>query len=109
MPCTGQRTECRVRRVRAYVDGFNLYHGMHAAFGRAYLWLDVEALAGSLLRADQRLDRVKYFPPKRHSDELRRVADAVYWLGRDKLARAQLPTKVVTTGGIELHRPGHWS
>jgi uncharacterized LabA/DUF88 family protein len=197
------------------VDGFNLYHGMHTAFGRAFLWLDLEVLARSLLRADQRLDRVKYFtarvrrtgdgrfrqvtyletltahcrlldivegrfqektcmcfscrarwttyeekesdvslavslvedaaldrfdhaliisadsdlcpairavrrvrpgsrvvavfPPRRHSDELRRVADAVYWLGRDKLARAQLPAKVVTAGGIELNRPGHWA
>jgi hypothetical protein len=52
---------------------------------------------------------VAVFPPKRHSDELRRVADAVYWLGRDKLARAQLPTKVVTAGGIELTRPDHWA
>jgi uncharacterized LabA/DUF88 family protein len=197
-----------------YVDGFNLYHGMHAAFGRAYLWLDLETLAGSLLRGHQQLHRVGYFtarvrrnddsrlrqlaylealaahcerldivegrfqektsmcfacraqwityeekesdvslavslvedaaldrfdtalivsadsdlcpairavrrvrpgsrvvavfPPRRHSDELKRVADAVYWLGRDKLNRSQLPVKVVTAGGIELVRPEHW-
>jgi uncharacterized LabA/DUF88 family protein len=204
-----------VQRVRTYVDGFNLYHGMRAAYGRVFHWLDLESLANGLLRRNQVLDRVRYFtamirdqtsarhrqdrylealrahcalvdvtlgrfqektctcfscrarwttyeekesdvslavslvedaaldrfdhaliitadsdlcpairavrrvrpgsrvvavfPPKRHSDELRRVADAVYWLGRDKLARAQLPTKVVTAGGIELSRPGHWA
>jgi uncharacterized LabA/DUF88 family protein len=204
-----------VKRVRAYVDGFNLYHGLHEGFGRAYLWLDMETLVAGLLRADQHLDRVKYFtarvrraddsrfrqvtylealaahctrldvvegrfqekssmcfacrarwttyeekesdvslavslvedaaldrfdialivsadsdlcpairaarrvrpssrivavfPPKRHSDELKRVADAVYWLGRDKLRRAQLPAKVVTANGIELTRPEHWA
>jgi uncharacterized LabA/DUF88 family protein len=50
-----------MHRVRVYIDGFNLYYGMHAAFGRRYLWLDVEALATGLLRPDQELDRVSYF------------------------------------------------
>jgi hypothetical protein len=27
--------------VIAYVDGFNLYHGLHQASGRRYLWLDL--------------------------------------------------------------------
>ena len=52
---------------------------------------------------------VAVFPPARHSDELRRVADAVFFLGRDKLSRSQLPAKVVAPGGIELHRPAHWT
>jgi hypothetical protein len=29
-----------MHRVRVYIDGFNLYHGMHTVFGRQYLWLD---------------------------------------------------------------------
>ncbi|MCO5294727.1 MAG: hypothetical protein M9882_07470 [Homoserinimonas sp.] len=28
-------------RLIVYVDGFNLYHGMHQRFQRRYLWLDV--------------------------------------------------------------------
>jgi hypothetical protein len=36
-------------RVVAYVDGFNLYHGLKAKHGRRYLWLDLEALVTSLL------------------------------------------------------------
>lgn len=48
------------------------------------------------------------FPPKRHSDELRRTADAVYWLGRDKLHRAQLPAEITTGAGIKLSRPAYW-
>jgi uncharacterized LabA/DUF88 family protein len=50
-----------MHRVRVYIDGFNLYYGMHTAFGRQYLWLDVEALARELLRPGQDLDRVSYF------------------------------------------------
>ena len=30
--------------VIAYVDGFNLYHGLHDKYHRRYLWLDLERL-----------------------------------------------------------------
>lgn len=50
-----------MERVAAYIDGFNLYHGMKAAFGRKYLWLDVEALCQSVLLPTQTLVSVKYF------------------------------------------------
>ncbi|NDL57309.1 NYN domain-containing protein [Phytoactinopolyspora mesophila] len=43
-----------------YVDGFNLYHGIHEKWGRRYLWLDLVALA-RLLRPRDRLVAVKYF------------------------------------------------
>jgi hypothetical protein len=34
-----------VATVIAYVDGFNLCHGLHAKYQRRYLWLDLEQLA----------------------------------------------------------------
>ncbi len=43
-----------------YVDGFNLYHGLHEKFGRRYLWLDLVALSRSL-RPRSRLVSVRYF------------------------------------------------
>jgi uncharacterized LabA/DUF88 family protein len=59
--------ECKVtgatgslERVAAYIDGFNLYHGLHED-GRRYLWLDLEGLARSLLKPDQELVAVRYF------------------------------------------------
>lgn len=48
-------------RVAAYVDGFNLYRGMHDARGRRGLWLDLERLLSSLLGSNQRLVAVHYF------------------------------------------------
>lgn len=48
-------------RVAAYVDGFNLYNGMHDARGRRGLWLDLESMLGSLLRPGQQLVTVHYF------------------------------------------------
>ncbi|WP_148576067.1 NYN domain-containing protein [Nocardioides caldifontis] len=43
-----------------YVDGFNLYHGLHDWARCKWLWLDLEAL-GTLLRPQAQLTRVKYF------------------------------------------------
>jgi uncharacterized LabA/DUF88 family protein len=50
----------RGRDLIAYIDGFNLYHGIHEASGRALLWLDLVELVRRL-RPRSRLVRVKYF------------------------------------------------
>jgi uncharacterized LabA/DUF88 family protein len=47
-------------RVAAYIDGFNLYHGLHED-GRRHLWLDLERLVRSLLKPEQHLVIVRYF------------------------------------------------
>ena len=46
--------------VIAYVDGFNLYHGLHQAYGRRYLWLDLQHLVQRVRPHDQIL-AVRYF------------------------------------------------
>ncbi|HEY3751439.1 MAG TPA: NYN domain-containing protein [Pseudonocardiaceae bacterium] len=202
-------------RVAVYVDGFNLYFGLRAKYDRKYLWLDLQALAESLLRRDQTLEQVTYFtarvrndpqgeqrqsdyldalrehsllveikdgrfqeksrrcrgcgsawtvfeeketdvniavallsdavrdrfdtalvvsadsdlcpavrttkslfpakrviaafPPRRHSAELKQIADGFVFIGDDKIRQAQLPDEVVTKAGIILRRPKHWS
>lgn len=50
-----------MQRVMVFVDGFNLYYGLREKHGRKYLWLDLEALAVSLLKPGQQLVSVKYF------------------------------------------------
>ena len=50
-----------MERVIVYVDGFNLYFGINAKGWRRYLWLDLSALAASLLRPNQTLIATKYF------------------------------------------------
>ena len=46
--------------VIAYVDGFNLYHGLHAKYRRRYLWLDLEHLTRRI-RPRDRIIAVRYF------------------------------------------------
>lgn len=67
-----------MQRVHAYVDGFNLYHGMHARFGRSYHWLDLQALAARLLRRGQQLDRVRYFTARVRGDSDSRRRQLAY-------------------------------
>jgi uncharacterized LabA/DUF88 family protein len=47
-------------RLIVYVDGFNLYHGIHSKWGRRYLWLDLGALSRTM-RPRSTLEKVKYF------------------------------------------------
>jgi hypothetical protein len=49
-----------VATVIAYVDGFNLYHGLHERYRRRYLWLDLEHLV-QRLRPNDRVVAVRYF------------------------------------------------
>ncbi|WP_189222491.1 NYN domain-containing protein [Saccharothrix coeruleofusca] len=55
-------------RVAVYVDGFNLYFGLRAKYGRKYHWLDLQALATGLLREGQTLERVNYFTARVRGD-----------------------------------------
>ncbi len=48
-----------MKRVVAYVDGYNLYYGLLK--GTSCKWLDLVAFVGSFLRNDQELVAVKYF------------------------------------------------
>ncbi len=55
-------------RVVAYVDGFNLYYGLKAGYGRKYHWLDLQLLASSLLRPGQKLHAVHYFTARAYGN-----------------------------------------
>ena len=50
-----------MRRVIVYVDGFNLYHAVDNLTRPHLKWLDLRALAESLLRKGEQLKGVKYF------------------------------------------------
>jgi len=67
-------TDRRVRRVVAYIDGFNLYHGLRDGYDRRFLWLDLVRLCSSLLLDDQELVATRYFtaPVRQDKGALRR-------------------------------------
>jgi hypothetical protein len=57
---TGCGLRSPVASVIAYIDGFNLYHGLRDRFGHRYLWLDLVRLV-TRLRPNDSLVAVKYF------------------------------------------------
>jgi hypothetical protein len=79
--------------VIAYVDGFNLYHGLHQAYGRRYLWLNLEHLVQRVRPSDQILG-VRYFTAE--------VRDDPYGLARHRAylaaLKAHCPTVDVVLG-----------
>ena len=61
-------------RVAAYIDGFNLYFGLKQVRFKRYYWLDVAALARTLLKPGQQLLATHYFSA-RIRDNGRNAAD----------------------------------
>jgi uncharacterized LabA/DUF88 family protein len=49
-----------VARVIAYIDGFNLFHGLRCKYRNRYLWLDLEGLI-QRLRPQDEIVAIKYF------------------------------------------------
>lgn len=66
----------RIQKAMVYIDGYNLYYGLRAAYGGRYKWLDLQALALGFLKPDMELAGVKYFTAitKDTSDSHRRQA-----------------------------------
>lgn len=65
-------------RVRVYVDGFNLYYGLHEQAGRKLLWLDLHDLSQSMLKPNQVLAGVHYFTARRRNNIQSQANQAVY-------------------------------
>jgi len=52
-----------------YVDGFNLYFGLKTKGWKKYYWLNIQKLAKSLLKKDQKLVYTKYFTSRVRQNE----------------------------------------
>lgn len=73
-------------RVVAYIDGYNLYHGLIDARLRTSRWLDIRAVCKSQMRKGQQLEFVRYFTTRvrndpRKSERQSRFVDAIEGLG----------------------------
>ena len=55
-------------RVAAYIDGFNLFHGLKAKGWKRYYWLDLGQLIGNLLRPGDQLVAIRYFTARVFSE-----------------------------------------
>lgn len=67
-----------MQRVIAYIDGFNLYFGLHDEGWKRYYWLDVQLLARNLLIGRQRLVFTKYFTTRISGPQEKRKRQNIY-------------------------------
>ena len=68
-------------------------------------------LVGPIKKVKQLFPRkrvIVVFPPKRHSNALKNVADVCLHLRRATLARSVFPNQVVKADGFVLRRPARW-
>jgi hypothetical protein len=93
------------QRVKAYVDGFNLYHGLKDKHGRKYLWLDLQELVFRLLKPGQRLIEVQYFTARVRNQPESEQRQATYL---DALA-AHCPRVNVVQGRFQEKTHECWS
>jgi hypothetical protein len=126
-----------VATVIAYVDGFNLYHGLHDKYRRRYLWLDLAHLV-QRLRPEDHIVAVRYFTAlvrddpsglvrqqtyldalRAHSGrvvevvlgsfEIRTLIPRAFTIAAADLRNSLLPDSVIDPATGRVHkRPGKW-
>jgi uncharacterized LabA/DUF88 family protein len=67
-----------MKRVVAYIDGMNLYHGLRDRYRRRLHWLDVAALARSVMLPGQQLRRVSFFTARIRNQPLSELRQDTY-------------------------------
>lgn len=77
---TGQysRHAMGASRVIAYIDGFNLYHGLRDAGLEDSRWLDLHGMCVSLLEPSERLELVRYFTSRVKGSPAKAARQAVF-------------------------------
>jgi uncharacterized LabA/DUF88 family protein len=66
------------QRAIAYIDGYNLYHGLRDSRLTTSRWLDLVALSESLLKPDQHLKAVRYFTTRVRNDPATAARQSTY-------------------------------
>lgn len=65
-------------RVLAYIDGFNLYHGLKDKSWRQFYWLDPAELVRQLVTGGRQVEGVKYFTARVRGPEDKRRRQSVF-------------------------------
>lgn len=74
-PCSAMNPapfSCESAQVCWYIDGFNLYHAVHALKRPVLKWLDLRSLATSYLQTGQTLGHVRFFTALNTWDAVKR-------------------------------------
>ena len=65
--------------IIAYIDGYNLYHGIMRKKWWKYLWLDIEGLMTEFMNPNEILLEVKYYTSPVRDDRPKEARQKAYW------------------------------
>ncbi len=97
----------KTENVIVYIDGYNLYYGLREKGWKWAYWLNLEKLAGELLKPWQKLVAVKYFtsvvtqPPDRHRRQ------SIFLEALQTLPKVQIFYGHFVSDTVECWRCGH--
>lgn len=94
-------------RVIAYVDGFNLYHGLRSKGWRKYYWLNIQKLVQQFLRPGQGLVATKYFTTVVKVPENKRRRQQVFLDALMTLPEFQIFYGQFLSDTVKCHQCGH--
>lgn len=67
-----------MKRVIAYIDGYNLYYGLRSKNWKWAYWLNLQALMMSFLLNEEILEKTKYFTSIVKEPPDKRIRQAVF-------------------------------
>lgn len=101
--------EEKIKRVIAYIDGFNLYFGIKDAGFSHCKWLDIHKLVASYLTFNQQLVEVKYFTSRVTNHPGKQKRQTIY-LEALETTGVKLVYGLYKAKNIECENCGHlWS
>ncbi|NUM43297.1 MAG: NYN domain-containing protein [Anaerolineales bacterium] len=79
-----------MKRVIAYIDGYNLYFGLRQKGWKKYYWLNLQKLAGQFIRPHQILVATRYFTTVVNKPEDKRRRQLTYLEALQTLSNFQI-------------------
>jgi len=96
-----------MERVIAYIDGYNLYHGLKDKHWRWAYWLNIQALMQNFLKPGQSLTRTKYFTTVVASPADKRARQAVFLEALQTLSDFDIYYGKFLSDVVTCHQCGH--
>ena len=96
-----------MERVIAYVDGYNLYHGLRDRQWKWFYWLNIQLLAQHLIKPDQQLVITKYFTTIINYPEGRHRRQAIFLEALQTLPDFEIFYGHFLSTQVTCHQCGH--
>ncbi len=96
-----------MERIIAYIDGYNLYHGLKSQGWKWAYWLNIHLMITNLLSPDQRLITTKYFTTRVSKPEDKRLRQQKFLEALETIPEVKFFYGKYIPEGITCRQCGH--